>query len=48
MKIDLAILTETKLQDGIHAQYYQGYQIETTNARFKHQGGIAPGMERGL
>jgi hypothetical protein len=38
MKMDL---TETKLQDGIHAKYYQGYQIEATNARSKQQGAIA-------
>jgi exonuclease III len=41
MNMDFAILTETKLQDGIHAKYYQGYEIEATNAKSKHQGGVA-------
>jgi hypothetical protein len=41
MQMDWTILTETKLTDGIHTRNYEGYQVEGTNARSAHQGGVA-------
>jgi hypothetical protein len=41
MSMDFAVLTETKLQDGSHTRYYQGYEIKATNAQSKQQGVIS-------
>jgi hypothetical protein len=41
MKLDIAILTEAKLTNNIHAKYYQGYRIIATDADSPHKGGIA-------
>ena len=41
MKLDLGILMETKLMDGIYTRNSLGYQATATNAPSTHQGGIA-------
>lgn len=41
MNLDLGILTETKLTDGIYTRNSSGYQVVATDAPSKHQGGIA-------
>jgi hypothetical protein len=40
MGIDVAILTETKLQ-GYHTTWCEGYNITATRAKSQYQGGIA-------
>jgi exonuclease III len=41
METDIVILTKAKLTNGIHARYYQGYQIMATEATSEHQGRVA-------
>ena len=41
MNIDLGIFTETKLVQGYHTTSAEGYDIITTEAKSKHQGGVA-------
>jgi hypothetical protein len=47
MQMDWTILTETKLTDGIHTRNFQGYQVEATNAKSAHQGGVALAWREG-
>ena len=39
--IDFGVLTETKLVNGFHTKKYEGYEITTTNATSRFQGGVA-------
>lgn len=39
--VDLAVLTETKLTDGIYTRESLGYRVMATNATSRHQGGVA-------
>ena len=41
MNIDLGVLTETKLVRGRHTVSTEGFEIVTTEAKSKHQGGVA-------
>lgn len=41
MNIDIAVLTETKLQDNKHTTNCEDYTIVSTNAISKYQGGVA-------
>ncbi len=41
MGIDLGILLETKVTDGIYTQKSSGYSVAALNAPSAHQGGIA-------
>jgi exonuclease III len=41
MKVDLGILTEAKLTDGIYTRYSSGYNVVATSARVHNQGGVA-------
>ena len=41
MNVDLGILTEAKLTNGIHTRYSSGYQVFATEARSHCQGGVA-------
>ena len=41
MNVDLGILTEAKLTDGIYTRYSSGYNVYATSARNHSQGGIA-------
>lgn len=41
MNIDLGILTETKLNHGMHTRFSSDYHVRATTARSRHQGGIA-------
>ena len=41
MNLDLGILTETKLTDGVYTRNSSGYQVTATDAPSAHQGGIA-------
>jgi hypothetical protein len=41
MGVDLGILLETKVTDGIYTQNLSGYSITALNAPSAHQGGIA-------
>jgi hypothetical protein len=41
MNMDIGILTETKLTQGIHTRWSSGYQVYATEARSCHQGGVA-------
>jgi hypothetical protein len=47
MQMDWTILTETKLTDGIHTRNFPGYQVEATNAKSAHQGGVALAWREG-
>ena len=39
--MDLGILQETKLTDGIYTSGSAGYSVVTTHARIQHRGGVA-------
>jgi Reverse transcriptase (RNA-dependent DNA polymerase) len=41
MNVDLGILTEAKLTDGIYTRYSSGYNVVATSARVHNQGGVA-------
>jgi exonuclease III len=41
MNVDIGILTETKLTNGIHTRQLSGYQVYATLARSHSQGGVA-------
>jgi exonuclease III len=41
MNVDIGILMETKLTDGIHTRQSSGYHVYTTSARSHSQGGMA-------
>ena len=41
MNLDIGILTETKLTNGIHTRQSSGFQVVATEARSAHQGGVA-------
>ena len=41
MNIDIGFLTETKLIQGFHTQGAEGYEVIATEARSRHQGGVA-------
>lgn len=41
MNMDLGILTETKLVEGLHTTNCEGYEIISTKAKSQHQGGVA-------
>jgi hypothetical protein len=41
MKVDLGILTEAKLTDGIYTRCSSGYSVVATSARVHNQGGVA-------
>lgn len=41
MKVDLGILTEAKLTDGIYTRFSSGYNVVATSARVHNQGGVA-------
>ena len=41
MKIDLGILTETKIVTDVHARSWDGYSLSATQADSTHQGGVA-------
>ena len=41
MGLDLALLTEAKLTDGIHTRYSSGYHVVATEAASHRQGGVA-------
>ena len=41
MGIDLGLLTETKVTDGIHTRSFRGYRVVCTDAASAHQGGVA-------
>jgi hypothetical protein len=41
MGVDLGILLETKVTNGIYTQTLSGYSVATSNAPSAHQGGIA-------
>jgi len=41
MNLDLGILTETKLTDGVYTRNSSGYQVTATDAPSAHQGGVA-------
>lgn len=41
MNVDLGILTEAKLTDGIYTRCSSGYNVVATNARVHNQGGVA-------
>ena len=39
--VDLGILTETKITDGIYTRFSSGYQVQATEAASAWQGGVA-------
>ena len=39
--VDIVVLQETKLTDGIYTRYLSGYRIVASNAQSKQQGGVA-------
>ena len=41
MNIDIGILTETKLTDGIYTRYSSGYHVRATEATSHSKGGVA-------
>jgi exonuclease III len=41
MNVDIGVLTETKLTDDFHPMKSNGYDIITTQATSRHQGGVA-------
>jgi exonuclease III len=41
MNVDIGILKEAKLTDGIHTQQSSGYHVYPTSARSHSQGGVA-------
>ena len=41
MNVDLGILTEAKLTDGIYTRFSSGYHVVATDARVHNQGGVA-------
>jgi len=41
MNVDIGILTEAKLTDGVHTRYSSGYHVYATAAVSHHQGGVA-------
>jgi exonuclease III len=41
MNMDLGVFTETKLVDGHHTTSCEGFEVITTKAKSKHQGGVA-------
>jgi hypothetical protein len=41
LSVDICLLTEAKLTDGIHAKVSSGFSVVATDAASKSQGGVA-------